>query len=101
MRPSIPLDRGPSYFGSLSDARLSWRRNEGQLVPDPAEKPVRLDERLALRPKEAAAAIGLSERAFRANLAEVPHVRIGGAVLVPIDLLRDWLHNRALLRKAG
>jgi hypothetical protein len=64
-------------------------------VASPAEKPVRLDERLALRPKEAAAAIGLSERAFRAILPEVPHVRVGGAVVVPIDSFREWLRNRA------
>ncbi len=56
---------------------------------------VRLDTRLALRPKEAAAALGLSERAFRALLPELPHLRAGGAVLVPVDALRRWLEDRA------
>jgi hypothetical protein len=64
-------------------------------MADPAEKPLRLDERLALRPKEAATAIGLSERAFRAILPELPHVRVGGAVLVPIESLREWLRRRS------
>ncbi len=59
------------------------------------DRPVRLDERLALRPKEAAAAIGLSERAFRAILPELPHVRVGGAVLVPTESLREWLRSRS------
>ncbi|HTF32149.1 MAG TPA: helix-turn-helix domain-containing protein [Myxococcota bacterium] len=58
-------------------------------------KGVLLAERLALRPKEAATALGLSERAFRALLPELPHVRVGGAVLVPIDSLREWLRDRA------
>lgn len=58
-------------------------------------KPVRLDERLALRPKEVARALGLSERALRAHLPTLPHVRAGGAVLVPVDALRRWLEDRA------
>ena len=64
-------------------------------MADATQKAVRLDERLALRPKEAANAIGLSERAFRAILPELPHVRVGGAVLVPIEALREWLRSRS------
>lgn len=59
------------------------------------ETPVRLADRLALRPKEAAAALGLSERAFRALLPSLPHVRAGGAVLIPVEALRRWLSERA------
>ena len=59
------------------------------------EKTIRLTDRLALRPKEAAAVLGLSERAFRALLPSLPHVRAGGAVLVPVDALRRWLDERA------
>jgi len=59
------------------------------------EKPLRLDERIALRPKEAAAALGVSERAFRSLLPQVPHVRLDGTVLIPTKLLERWLENRA------
>ncbi len=54
-----------------------------------------LADRLALRPREAAKALGLSERAFRALLPRLPHVRAGGAVLVPVEALRRWLEEQA------
>lgn len=54
-----------------------------------------LAERLALRPKEAATALGLSERTLRSLLPQIPHFREGGVVLIPIDPLRDWLRERA------
>lgn len=57
--------------------------------PEPLQ--FRLADRLALRPREAAAALGLSERTFRSLLPRLPHVRLGGAVLVPLDALRKWL----------
>jgi excisionase family DNA binding protein len=69
-------------------------------VASPAEKPVRLDERLALRPKEAAATLGISERALRARLSELPHVRIGNLVLLPVAALQRWLDERAQVEKA-
>jgi hypothetical protein len=69
-------------------------------VASPAEKPLRLDGRLALRPKEAAAGIGLSERAFRAILSEVPHARVGGAVLIPVDELRRWIGEQCRVQKS-
>ena len=59
------------------------------------DDPLRLCDRLALRPKEAAQVLGLSERALRALLPELPHVRAGGAVLLPVDLLQEWLRQRA------
>jgi hypothetical protein len=57
-----------------------------------------LTGRMALRPKEAATALGLSERTLRGLLSQIPHFREGGVVLIPVDLLRDWLRERA---KAG
>jgi len=54
-----------------------------------------LRARLALRPAEAARALGLSERAFRTLLPRLPHVRAGSAVLVPVDSLRRWLDEQA------
>jgi hypothetical protein len=54
-----------------------------------------LSERLALRPSEAAAAIGLSERAFRSHLPRVPHLRLGGVVVIPVEGFRRWLEEQA------
>ncbi len=59
------------------------------------EQRVDLSTRLALRPKEAAEALGMSERAFRDLLPQVPHLRAGAAVLIPVDQLRNWLDRRA------
>jgi len=64
-------------------------------MADGHAKPVHLADRLALRPKEAAEAIGLSERAFRSLLPRLPHVRAGGCVLVPVEALRRWLDDEA------
>jgi excisionase family DNA binding protein len=60
-----------------------------------AEESLPLSDRLALRPKEAAKALGLSERALRSLLPRLPHVRAGTAVLLPIDALRRWLDEQA------
>jgi excisionase family DNA binding protein len=52
---------------------------------------VTLPNRLALRPKEAAEALGLSERKLRELLPELPTVRRGNVVLIPVEPLRKWL----------
>ena len=52
-------------------------------------------ERLALRPKEAAQALGLSERKLRELVPELPHVRRGGVLLFPVEALRRWLEEEA------
>lgn len=57
--------------------------------------PRSLDSRLALRPKEAAAALGISERTLRQLLPALPCVRLGRAVVLPVDLLQEWLRERA------
>jgi len=61
------------------------------------DTPARLSlaDRIALRPREAAAALGVSERTFRQLLPQLPHVREGGVVLVPVDGLRAWIVERA------
>lgn len=48
---------------------------------------------LALRRKEAARALGISERLLwsKTVAGEVPHVRLGRAVIYPVDCLREWL----------
>ncbi len=59
------------------------------------EERLHLADRLALRPKEAAQALGLSERKLREVLPQLPHVRVGGAVLLPVEALRSWLEQQA------
>jgi len=54
-----------------------------------------LANRLALRPKEAAETLGIGERTLRALLPQLPVVREGAVVLIPVDLLREWLRKRA------
>ncbi len=54
-----------------------------------------LGGRLALRPREAARALGIGERTLRQILPEIPHVHVGSAVVIPVDLLREWLRRRA------
>jgi len=52
---------------------------------------------LAMRPREAAKALGISERLLWdwTDRGEVPHVRIGKAILYPVDVLRRWLDEQA------
>ncbi len=54
-----------------------------------------LHGRMALRPREVAHVLGISERLVRQILPELPHTRIGSAVVVPKDMLGEWLRKRA------
>ena len=65
------------------------------VVAETTGKKVCLADRLGLRPKEVATALGLSERAVRQMLPTLPHIRFGSAVVVPIDSLREWLRKQA------
>ena len=51
---------------------------------------------LALRTREAAAALGISERTLQGLTAagEVPHFKLGRANLYPVRELADWLTSR-------
>ncbi|MGB0714684.1 MAG: helix-turn-helix domain-containing protein [Phycisphaerae bacterium] len=51
---------------------------------------------LALRPKEAAQALGISDRLLwtKTNCGEIPHIKIGRATLYPVDALRHWLDKQ-------
>jgi predicted DNA-binding transcriptional regulator AlpA len=53
--------------------------------------------RLALRPREAARALGIGARLLWSltNRGEVPHVRLGRAIVYPVEALRDWLATRS------
>ena len=52
---------------------------------------------LALRPKAAANALGISERLLwsKTNSQEIPHVRLGKAILYPVAALEAWLAKQA------
>jgi len=53
--------------------------------------------RLALRPREAAKALGISERLLwtLTNQKLIPHLRLGKRVVYPVDLLRQHLAEQA------
>lgn len=53
--------------------------------------------RLALRPKDATKALGIGSRLLwsMTNRGEIPHVRLGRAVVYPVDDLRRWLSEQA------
>ena len=72
-------------------------------VMNPLAKPDPLTPCLAMRPREAAAALGISERLLWAwtHSGEIPHVRIGKAILYPVDVLRRWLDEHAAKMKGA
>jgi len=51
---------------------------------------------LAMRLREAAKAPGISERLLWewTDKKDVPHVRLGKAILYSVDVLRDWLQQQ-------
>jgi excisionase family DNA binding protein len=46
--------------------------------------------------KEAASALGVSERHLRRHLNEIPHVHLGNRALIPVEALRHWLEERTV-----
>ena len=52
--------------------------------------------RLALRPREAAEALGVSERTLRAWMRDegLPFARVGRSVLIPHKDLEHWIEQR-------
>jgi hypothetical protein len=67
-------------------------KTEPKALPD-------LSTRLALRPVEAADALGISERKLREILPTLPVIRMDGCILIPIEPLRERL--RELTRVHG
>jgi excisionase family DNA binding protein len=61
-----------------------------------SQTPPSLARRLALRPKEAAAALGVSDRTLRKWMrdADLPYFRLDGAVRIPVADLRHWMAAR-------
>jgi len=77
--------------------------NGRNIIPD--LNPIQTEPvpRLALRPREAAIALGISERALWKLTAEgvIPVVKIGRSKLYPVAGLRQWLAERAEAAPAG
>ena len=59
--------------------------------------PVQPIPRLALKPDEAAEALGIGVRLLwsKTNAGEIPHVRIGSRVLYPVSALERYLVEQA------
>ena len=64
-------------------------------MPDQT-KHVTVSERLALRPAEAAAVLGISDRTLRKWMHDdgLPHFRLDGVVCIPVAALRAWMAER-------
>lgn len=58
---------------------------------------------LALRPREAAKALGVSERTLWTwtRKGTIPHVRRGKTILYPTDSLRRWLDEQVTAKAAA
>lgn len=55
--------------------------------------------RLGVSIREAAKSVGVSEKHFRqALLPQIPHVRLGRRVIIPVDALRQFLAEHARCR---
>lgn len=52
---------------------------------------------LTMRPRDAAKALGISERLLWewTDRGIVPHVRLGKRIVYPVNSLRDWLRRQA------
>jgi excisionase family DNA binding protein len=60
-----------------------------------------MNERLMLRPAEAADAIGISRtKAYELiSRGDIPSVKVGGCVRVPVAALNDWIGSQLAARK--
>jgi hypothetical protein len=66
--------------------------------PSPLQRPKPAPPFLALRPKDAAKALGIGERLLwdlTAPRGPIPCVRLGNAVTYPVHLLEKWLADQA------
>jgi excisionase family DNA binding protein len=60
-------------------------------------------EKMLLRPTEVAETLGicLSKTYSMIAAGELPSVRMGGCIRVPVDLLREWIVSRAETTRAS
>ncbi len=83
--------------------RAESPENIGPIVSPPGESKTAEQQRsaavprLALRPKEAAAALSIGERLLwsMTNRGEIPHIKLGKCVLYPVAELERWLSEQA------
>ena len=63
---------------------------------DDGRQPLRLADRVALRPKEAAEALGVGERTVRKWMRNdaLPYRRLDGVVLISRRALEQWLEEQ-------
>jgi len=56
-----------------------------------------MSDRLALRPKDAAKALGIGQRKLweLTKAGVIPSVKAGTCTLYPVDALREWLNVQA------
>ncbi|MBW2422400.1 MAG: helix-turn-helix domain-containing protein [Deltaproteobacteria bacterium] len=72
----------------------------GKDRPEKASAPD-LRTRLALRPKEAAGALGICDRTLRQWMQEeqLPYFQVGRSIFIPILELERWMANRMESRR--
>ena len=60
------------------------------------EQPLKLGDRIALRPKEVAKALGISDRTLRKWMRDegLPSFRVGDSVFIPSADLQHWMQER-------
>ena len=85
-------DTGPTPRGCILTDNTTVAPVAAMLVDCKGALPV-----LALRPREAAKALGISPRTLwtLTTQGHVPHLRLGRAVLYPVDSLREFLGEQA------
>ena len=73
-----------------------WVLNEPSL-PDPRPTRRHVPALLALRPRDAAKALGISERLLWQLTREgaIPSVKVGRCTLYPVAILEKWLADEA------
>ena len=64
-------------------------------------EPVDLRGRLSLNLEEAARAFGVSEKHLRNLLPEIPHVRLGNRLVIPVKPAEEWLRQQAKAERAS
>ena len=62
-----------------------------------------LNTRIALRPKEAAEALGVSGRTLRTWMRdeELPYIQIDRGILIPIADLKEWINERRIRKSTA
>jgi excisionase family DNA binding protein len=62
-----------------------------------------LNTRIALRPREAAEALGVSDRTLRTWMRdeELPYIQIDRGILIPIADLTEWINERRIRKSTA